>query len=327
MLSATFIVGLWLILTAGSAFSQEGAQNLVVNGDFEQGFQGEFGVGYGWGGFSNGNATVGWSADTWEQVVVKGKYAQLIEIKNATERDRYTGIYQTISVVPGQQYKLTAKGLIRSEEGDIKVSDYGYRLQFGVDYEGGVAWELVPEQNWQEIPWDEQPLSGTNGTFRFDTFETTLTAKTDKLTLFIRAWKKWLDNGAGLYGLDEISLVGALPEGFQAVQGEAAAVDNSVELVTTELVEPDTLVQDSEHAAEDVAPTPLPTVAPPTAVPTAAAAPTSPAAQADTSQQLPVSGQGDEGSINIIAILGVVVLLALFISAAATVLRRQAPVE
>jgi hypothetical protein len=115
----------------------------------------------------------------------------LIEIRNAAERDRYAGIYQTVAVVPGQSYKLTIKGLVRSLEGSITASDYGYRLQYGVDYEGGTAWELVPDQNWQEIPWDEQPLNDpVNGTYRFDTFETTLTARSDKLTLFIRAWKK-----------------------------------------------------------------------------------------------------------------------------------------
>lgn len=348
ILSVIVSLGLWLTLLAGPALSQEGAQNLLANGDFEQGFQSQFGVGYGWGGFSNGNATVGWSADTWEQVVVKGKYAQLIEIKNAAERDRYVGIYQTVGVVPGQSYKLTLKGLIRSEEGDIKVSNYGYRLQVGVDYEGGVAWELVPEQNWQEVPWDEQPLSGTSGAFRVDTFETTFTAKTDKLTLFVRAWKKWLDNGSGLFDLDEISLTGPAPESTQAVPGQVAVVGNSIEPVQIELVDPAPELQDSEHAG-DLAPTEQPTtaaptpasivtdepitptlaatVAAPTPAPLVTAAAITPAAPADTSQQLPVSGQGDEGSINFIAILGLVVVLGLFISAAVTVLRRQAPAE
>ncbi|MFN8453222.1 MAG: hypothetical protein U0401_00885 [Anaerolineae bacterium] len=326
IVSVMVSLGLWLTVMTGPAFSQEGAQNLLANGDFEQGFQDKFGVGYGWGGFSNGNATVGWSADTWEQVVVKGKYAQLIEIKDATERDRYAGIYQTIPVVPGQQYKLTLKGLIRSEEGDIKISNYGYRLQVGVDYEGGLAWELAPEQNWQEVPWDEQPLSGTNGTFRFDTFETTLTAKSDKLTLFIRAWKKWLDKGSGLYDLDEISLTGPAPENFQAVPGQAAAVGSSTEPVRIELVEPDLSLQDSEHG-EDLAPVEQPTVAAPTALPTTAPASITPAPSTDASPQLPVSGRGDETSTNFIVILGVVVLLGLLISAAATMLRRQTPAE
>jgi hypothetical protein len=119
------ITGLWLALVASPALSQQnGSQkNLILNGGFEEGFQGEFGVGYGWGAFSNGNAAIGWNADTWAPVVIAGQNAQLIEIKNSTERDRYAGVYQTVAVVPGQQYKLTIKGLIRSEEGNTEQSN------------------------------------------------------------------------------------------------------------------------------------------------------------------------------------------------------------
>lgn len=329
--SSLLLVGVWLVISTLPALSQQQPnepQNLIINGGFEQGFQDNFGVGYGWGAFSNGNATVGWSADTWEEVIVNGKYAQLIEIKNASDRDRVAGIYQTVAVVPGQQYKLTIKGLVRSKEGDIKVSDYGYRLQYGVDYDGGTAWELLPEQNWQELPWDEQPLTASDaGTYRFDTFEITLTVTSDKLTLFIRAWKKWLNNGSGLYDLDEISLVGPAPESFQAAPGQVAAVGNSDSPTEAELVSPDPSLQTSEHAA-DLAPAESPTVAaPPTSAPAIVATPPGSVPAPATSQQLPVSGQGDEWSINYIVVLGVMVLLALLVSAIATTVRRRYPVE
>ena len=176
----------------GPAYSQQGdpnasIQNLIINGGFEGGFQEDFGIGYGWGGFSNGNAVVGWGFDDWEAVVIKGQYAQRIEIREALELDRYAGIYQTISVIPGEQYKLTIKGLIRSSEGDIVESDYGYRLQYAIDYNGGVAWELVDGAEWKELPWDEQPLSEPpDGVYRQDSYETTITATSDRLTLFIR---------------------------------------------------------------------------------------------------------------------------------------------
>jgi hypothetical protein len=297
-------------------------QNLIVNGGFEQGFQEQFRVGYGWGAFSNGNAAVGWNSDSWAPIVIAGKYAQLIEIKNATDRDRYAGIYQTVAVVPGQPYKLTIKGLVRSAEGNIVTSDYGYRLQYGIDYEGGTAWELVPEQNWQEIPWDEQPLSDPpNGVYRFETFETTLTAKSDKLTLFIRAWKKWLNDGSGLYDLDEISLVGAVSEDFQATTAQAAAVGNTSQSNETEFVSPDPLAQVSEHDGDLDTPTPPP---PPTQPPATLAPPTSPT---PPGSQLPVSGQGRDWSINIIVIMGVILLLVLLASAITTTVRRGNPLE
>ncbi len=249
--SIILIVGLLYIPTP--AFSQDSPniQNLILNGGFEEGFQSEFGIGYGWGGFSNGNATVGWNADTWQKVVIAGQNAQMIEIKNATERDRYAGIYQTVSVVPGQQYKLAINGLVRSDEGDIQLSDYGYRLQYAVDYEGGTAWELIDNEAWGELPWDEQPLyDSLDETYRFDTFETTLTARGDKLTLFIRGWKKWINNGSGIFNLDEISLVGPAPEDFQAPVPQAASVSNSAAPAGAEPVTTDTASQVSEQKDE-----------------------------------------------------------------------------
>jgi hypothetical protein len=326
------IVGLWLAVMSTPALSQQaGSQDLIANGGFEEGFQGEFGVGYGWGAFSNGNATIGWNADTWAPVVIAGKNAQLIEIKNATERDRYAGIYQTIAVVPGQQYKLTLKGLIRSEEGDVQKSNYGYRLQYGIDDQGGTTWELLGEKSWQEIQWDEQPLNDPlNGSYRFDTFETTITAKSDKLTLFIRAWKKWVNNGTGLYDLDEVSLIGPAPAGFQAAAGQEAAVGNTNQPVETELIAPDPLIQVSEHDG-DVTPEPAQSVATPQPTPTPqlqpqASPPATPAPQ-PTTGQLPVSGADKEDAINYVEIMGVILVLVLLTGAITTTIRRRRPVE
>src|SRR5262245_14646333 len=215
----SFVLALVVFYRPAPAFSQgdTSIQDLIVNGGFEGGFQQEYGIGYGWGGFSNGNAVIGWNFDDWTAVVPAGKYAQRIEIQEALEQDRYAGIYQTISVVPGQQYKLTLKGLIRSEEGDIALSDYGYRLQYAIDYKGETAWELVPAADWKEMPWDEQPMADpSGGVYRIDTFETTITAQSERLTLFIRGWKKWINQGAGIFDIDEISFVGPAPEGFQS---------------------------------------------------------------------------------------------------------------
>ena len=247
--------GLWLSFGLASTLAQQDSnlQNLIVNGGFEEGFQGEFGVGYGWGGFSNGNAVVGWSADSWDKVVAAGQYAQLIEIKNATDRDRYAGIYQTVPVVAGQQYRLTIKGLIRSEEGSIEVSDFGYRLQYGIDYNGGASWELMKDADWVEIPWDEQPLAEPpDGAYRLDVFETTITARSDQLTLFIRGWKKWLNDGSGIYNLDEINLVGPAPEILQAPEAQAVSVGETTQQAPTELVAPDASIQVSEHDGDMV---------------------------------------------------------------------------
>lgn len=226
----TIIILTLLVYLPAPAFSQQGTsprvQDLIVNGGFEGGFQEQFGIGYGWGGFSNGNAVVGWNYDDWSPVVAQGQYSQRIEIKDALETDRLAGIYQTVSVVPGQQYKLTVKGLIRSEEGSIDLSDYGYRLQYAIDYEGGTAWELLPATAWQELPWDEQPVSEVDPGYSYNVYETTVTAESQALTIFIRGWKKWVNDGVGLFNLDEVSFVGPAPDGFQSPVTRAAAVSS-----------------------------------------------------------------------------------------------------
>lgn len=274
--AVSIIIILLLIYLPAPAFSQRtnppGVQDLIVNGGFEGGFQEEYGIGYGWGGFSNGNAVVGWNFDDWEPVVVDGQYSQRIEIKDALEADRYAGIYQTISVVPGEQYKLTIKGLIRSEEGDIDSSNYGYRLQYAVDQNGGASWELVDQEAWQELPWDEQAMAETDTQYDYKTYQTTITAESDRLTLFIRGWKKWINDGEGMFNLDEISLVGPGPEGFQAPVAEVASVAETDSSTTVSEADNDqALVQVSEHDAdlpdEEVEPEPAEEAVEPQAAP------------------------------------------------------------
>lgn len=321
--------GLWLVAASTPALSQQNGNpvNLIVNGSFEEGFQGDFGVGYGWGAFSNGNATIGWNSDSWGPVVIAGSYAQLIEIRNATDRDRYAGIYQTVTVVPGQPYKLTIKGLIRSEEGDVQKSNYGYRLQYGLDETGGTAWELLNEKNWQEIQWDEQPLNDPiNATYRFETFETTITPKGDRLTLFIRAWKKWINNGVGLYDLDEISLVGPAPEGFQAAAGQVAAVGNTNQPAGNELVASEPSLQTSEHDG-DIAPQAAQPEATATPQPQPQAAPQTTPVPQPTVGALPVSGADKEDTINFVEIMAIVLVLVLLTGAITTTIRRRRPAE
>jgi hypothetical protein len=136
--------------------------------------------------------------------VVEGKHTQLIEIKNAIEPDRYFGIYQTAQVIPGEVYTFSIKGLVRTNTGNVQKTSYGYRLQVGFDLKGGQDWETV--KDWVELPWDEQLR--LQDSFRFDTYTTTVTAKSDKLTVFVRAWKKWADAGEGDYDVDDIRLMG-----------------------------------------------------------------------------------------------------------------------
>jgi hypothetical protein len=178
-------------------------RNLLINGDFEAGFQPNE-LGKYWNSFNNGRAAFSFHIDDWPLVVVQGKNTQLIEIKNAQEQNRYLGMYQTADVIAGQVYTFSMRGLVRTNTGDVQQTSYGYRLEVGFDLNGGQDWKTV--EDWVELPWDDQLR--VQDSFRFDSYTTRLTAKSDKLTVFIRAWKKWADSGEGDYDVDDIQLVG-----------------------------------------------------------------------------------------------------------------------
>jgi len=183
---------------------------VLVNGDFELGLQVN-GVGLGWSSFDNGSADFSFRPDVWPPVVVEGKNGQFMRIRNAQLPDRYLGMYQTAQVVPGATYTFSIQGIVRTLTGDVRQTSYGYRLQVGFDPQGGQDWRAV--RSWTELPWDEQP-SRLN-VFRVDGFAGSIVARTNRLTVFIRAWKKWADAGEGSYDVDNISLEGPLTASAQ----------------------------------------------------------------------------------------------------------------
>jgi hypothetical protein len=227
-----------------------------------------------------------------------------------------------------------------------------------VDYLGETTWELVPASGWKELPWDEQPMSEPpNGSYRIETFETTITAESNRLTLFIRGWKKWIDDGSGIFDLDEISFVGPAPEGFQAPVAQAALTQETAETTPVEETAPETPAETTP--AEEEAPAETTTESSETEV--VEAEPEAPAeaetqteestefqltTQSETGSQmtvapeskvsvqtgeapqadistLPVSGYGDD-SIDYVLMSGIVLILILLVSAiAATVSHRN----
>jgi hypothetical protein len=173
---------------------------LLINGNFEKGFA-EDGVGIGWGGFSNGQAGFGWHDDTWSPVVWEGEHSQLLYIMDPSQNDRYIGIYQTVNVVSAETYTLTLHGLVRA---NTPPEDYGHRLYWGVDYNGGADWQTV--ENWVELMWDQQPEVAD--AFTFNDYTTVITSTGQSLTLFLRGHTKWTRYGQADFNLDGLSLKG-----------------------------------------------------------------------------------------------------------------------
>jgi hypothetical protein len=165
------------------------------------------GVAVDWERFQNGNVHAGWYDDTWEKVVYDGEHAQLLELRDAHEMDRYVGIFQRTHVSPNSEYGLTLHGMVRSDSGSAEASDYGFEMQYGIDYMGGTDWQS-PDIEWVTLPWEEQQRTDPT---RIDDYSTTIQTKGPNLTLFIRGVKKWPDAVEGNYDVDAVSLVGPLP--------------------------------------------------------------------------------------------------------------------
>ena len=182
--------------------------NVILNGDFEAGFD-EHGIAKQWQGFDNVTGTFGWSDETWQGLLADGKHAQMMRIRFTTDPDQYIGIRQTIPVIKGETYDLTIHGLIRSNEGNAEASNWGYRIQWGLDPKGRDSWEVVDK--WYDTGWDDQPLDAQN--FAIYEHKATITPPEDTLTLFIRGWRKWAIRDREVeFVIDGVSLLGPLPQ-------------------------------------------------------------------------------------------------------------------
>jgi hypothetical protein len=170
-------------------------QEALVNGDFESGFTTMPGcgmVGTGWGCFNNGGtAEYGFYDDEWPPVVGGGEHSQLIEINTmqypASEADRYAGIYQTVSLVAGQQYQFTLMAGMRERDPDGFEDPYRYRIQWGYTANGSTDWQQVT--NWEELPFDK--IDERSSPTGLEAKGVQFVAPSGEITLFVRVWKKW----------------------------------------------------------------------------------------------------------------------------------------
>jgi hypothetical protein len=182
--------------------------NLILNGSFEDEYSPQ-GVSKYWTAFNNGGPiSYGYHDDTWSKTVWDGARSQLLEVHTkgmtGSQSNRYSGIYQVVNVVPDARYMFSLYGMIRSTEGTEKESKWNYRVQVGFDYNGGTDPWAVTE--WTEMPWPEYPRLSPG---YYQSYAHSVVPSTDKLTVFIRVWKKFPTTGQeGDINIDAVSLVG-----------------------------------------------------------------------------------------------------------------------
>ncbi len=192
IIAMTFLVLISLVTLLTTRSERVLQANLLKNGDFEQGFHFDPAcglIGNGWNCFTNDDAAIyGAEADVWPPVVHSGRYSQLlaIEIRQpGIPPNRIIGVYQTVSVVPGQTYTFHLNGILRANDND--PDPWRYRVEWGYTRGSDTNWKHVAK--WQELPWNHYDTVMSPGPYR--TFSTSLKAPGPRITLFVRLRAKW----------------------------------------------------------------------------------------------------------------------------------------
>jgi LysM repeat protein len=214
LMALALALAILVSLTLGSATGLAvTSMDVIQNGSFEGGFvmiPGCGMVGAGWGCFTNGgHAAYGFYDDQWAPVVADGTHSQLIEINTkqfaASEPDRYAGIYQTVNLTRGATYTLSMMGGMREHQPNAAEDKYRYRVQWGYTTDGSTDWTAV--NNWVELPWDK--IDERTAPTGLLSYSTSFAAPSGRITLFIRAWKKWGNSYKELdVNIDTVSLTG-----------------------------------------------------------------------------------------------------------------------
>ncbi len=225
--------------------------NLVVNGNFEEGFYPVPELGFeppdtgqvpiDWNWFKNqafGKYTINNQEDF--GLVCPGDveqgYASLgalsLYMQSTDQQDARLGVYQTVDVVPGQDYLFSISGTIQSMQGSPEGSDFSHKVELVFDHTGGDDWRAIPNEKWTRLPWSEYELefkvSGPEDPdiATIENYATVVRAQSNKMTIFIAAWRKWPDWRSVRYTLDCVSLTPlneASPAGLQLVEDSKQA--------------------------------------------------------------------------------------------------------
>ena len=192
--------------------------DVITNGDFEKPWQQLNGVAPDWSPFTNGEAVIGWYDEQWPEAVRSGEHAQLMEINQVSGDilDRIIAIYQTVDVAPNSDYELTIHAILRTDAPEPLRNKFEYEMNWGVDPFGEGDYKNVEE--WVYMDLTEQLRIGSNGEFPDDkplVYEritgTIRTGDTNKITLFIRGWKKFPTGTEVDFNVDDVSLIGPAP--------------------------------------------------------------------------------------------------------------------
>lgn len=206
------------------------ADNLITNGNIEAGFYGAPELGF--EPPESGAIPVNWN---WYRNQTYGKYniygvegfglvcpddfrlftnsdfSLSLHMQSTDQPDARLGVYQTVNVVPGQQYLFAISGTIQAQPG-ASSPDVNNRVGVVFDHTGGSDWQAIPHDQWTSLPWREQELefklSGPDDPdlAKPESYLTIVKARSNRMTVFIEAWRRWPNWRTTIFTVDCISL-------------------------------------------------------------------------------------------------------------------------
>jgi hypothetical protein len=132
-------------------------------------------------------------------------------IQSSDQPDARLGVYQTVNVVPGQSYLFAITGTIEAQPGATSP-DVNNHVQLLFDQTGSGDWQATPLKDWLSLPWKEQELEFTPSGpddpdfAKPEGYYTIVKAKSNKMTVFLGAWRRWPNWRTTIFTVDCVTL-------------------------------------------------------------------------------------------------------------------------
>ncbi len=206
------------------------ADNLLTNGNFETDYYGAPELGFeppesgwipnSWGWFKSqaygkyniyANQGFGLVCPDDYRLFTDSALSLSFHIQSSDQPDARLGVYQTVSVTPGQQYLFAIQGAIQSQPG-AGSPDINNRIEVFFDQSGSSDWQTTPLEKWTSLPWREQELefkiSGEDDPdlAKVESYYAIVKPNSNRLTVFLDAWRRWPNWRTTIFTVDCVSL-------------------------------------------------------------------------------------------------------------------------
>ena len=202
-----------------------------------------------------------------------------LNIQSTDQQDARIGVYQTVEVVPGQDYRFSMSGTIQTQSGATTLQSDdpddprqapNHTIELSFDHTGGTDWQAIPFERRTIIEWREQKLEFKVSEDDSDiadilNFETTVRARSNKMTIFLTAWRKWANWRTTRFIIDCVALVPLSPNGVPASILQTVVLEDSTPIeAPSDGAQPAAIIEaaDTEQPADTEAEAPAEEEAP-----------------------------------------------------------------